>query len=116
MCVMRRAGAHSDPDCMPAGELNETLVFELPCGNQGESLCERLRPRWHVDSYDCGDVVLVAAELRPAAEDLAVLLRAVKLWALGSSIALLRFHLDGRGYVLESGLGLEHAAVTPTAA
>jgi hypothetical protein len=95
---------------MPAGELNETLVFELPCRTQGESLCERLRPRWHVNPYDCGDVILVAAELRPSAEDLAVLLRAVKLWALDSTVALLRFHLDGRAYVLDSGLGLEHAA------
>lgn len=95
---------------MPAGELNETLVFELPSVTQGESLCERLRPRWHVDSYDCGDVVLVASELRPSADDLAVLLRAVKLWALDSTVALLRFHLDGRAYVLESGLGLERAA------
>jgi hypothetical protein len=94
---------------MPA-ELNETLVFELPCPTRGESLCERLRPRWHVDSYDCGDVVLVAAELRPHPDDLAVMLRAVKLWALDSSFALLRFHLDGRSYVLDSGLGLEVAA------
>jgi len=95
---------------MPADELNETLVFELPCRIRGESLCERLRPRWHVDSYDCGDVVLVAAELRPRADDLAVLLRAVRLWAFDSAIALMRFHLDGRAYVLESGLGLERAA------
>lgn len=90
---------------MPA-ELNETLVFELPCGARADDLCERLRPRWHCDSYDCGDVVLVAAELRPRADDLAVLLRAVKLWASDSAIALVRFHLDGRSYVLESGIGL----------
>jgi hypothetical protein len=95
---------------MSAGELNETLVFELPSRIRGESLCERLRPRWHVDSYDCGDVVLVAAELRPHADDLAVMLRAVKLWALESRMALMRFHLDGRAFVLDSGLGLEAAA------
>ncbi len=95
---------------MPAGELNETLVFEVSSIPQGESLCERLRLRWHVDSYDCSDVVLVAAELRPTDDDLAVLLRAVKLWALDSTVPLLRFHLDGRAYVLESGLGLERAA------
>jgi len=105
-----RRCARRDAGCMPAGELNETLVFELPSRIQGESLCERLRPRWHVDSYDCGDVVLVAAELRATADDLAVLLRAVKLWALDSRMALMRFHLDGRAYVLDSGLGLERAA------
>jgi hypothetical protein len=63
-----------------------------------------------VDSYDCGDVVLVAAELRSHSDDLAVLLRAIKLWALEERLALLRFHLDGRAYVLDSGLGLEAAA------
>jgi hypothetical protein len=95
---------------MPAGEINETLVFEVPSRIQGENLCERLRPRWHVDSYDCGDVVLVAAELRENADDLALMLRAVKLWALGVRMALMRFHLDGRAYVLDSGLGFEQAA------
>lgn len=91
---------------MPADELNETLVFELPCRARGESLCERLRPRWHCDSYDCAEIVLVAVELRDRPDDLAILLRAIKLWALDSAIALLRFHLDGRSYVLDSGFGL----------
>jgi hypothetical protein len=92
---------------MPAVEtLNETLVFEIACGMRAESLCERLRPRWHADSYDCGELVLVAATLRPRAGDLAVLLRAVKLWAGDSALALVRFHLDGRSYVLDSGVGL----------
>jgi hypothetical protein len=92
---------------MPVGEaLNETLVFELPSRARAENLCERLRPRWHVSLYDCNEVVLVAAELRPRSDDLAVLLRAVKLWAADSALALLRFHLDGRSYVLESGLTL----------
>jgi hypothetical protein len=91
---------------MPAEELNETLIFELQSRMQAESLCERLRLRWHCDSYDCSDVILVAAELRPRADDLGILLRAVKLWAADSAVALLRFHLDGRSYVLESGVGL----------
>jgi len=69
---------------MPAVEaLNETLVFEIPSRTWAESLCERLRPRWHADFYDCGEVVLVAATLRARADD-----------------------LDGRSYVLDSGLGL----------
>jgi hypothetical protein len=91
---------------MPADELNETLVFELPCRTRADDLHERLRPRWHSDVYDCGEVVLVAAELGPRADDLALLLREVRLWAFDAAIALLRFHLDGRSYVLESGLGL----------
>jgi hypothetical protein len=94
---------------MPAEELNETLVFELPGRTQADGLCERLRPRWHTSFYDCGDAILVAAELRRRSDDLAILLRAVKLWARDSSVGLVRFHLDGRPYVLESGLHLlEH--------
>ena len=94
---------------MPADELNETVVLELPSRGQAEGLCERLRPRWHTNFYDCGEIVLVAAELRPRSDDLAILLRAVKLWARESAVGLVRFHLDGRPYVLESGLHLlEH--------
>ena len=91
---------------MPAEELNETLVFEVPSRTEAERLCERLRPRWHVNFYDCDDVALVAAELRRRSDDLAILLRAVKLWARDSQVGLVRFHLDGRPYVLESGLHL----------
>jgi hypothetical protein len=90
---------------MPADELNETLIFEIHSRVRAEALCERLRPRWHCDSYDCADVILVAAELRTRADDLGILLRAVKLWAADSALALIRFHLDGRSYVLESGVG-----------
>jgi hypothetical protein len=96
---------------MPAVDvLNETLVFEIPSPTRAESLCERLRPRWHADFYDCGDIALVAATLRQREGDLAVLLRAVKLWAGDSALALVRFHLDGRSFVLDSGLGLSQAA------
>jgi len=94
---------------MPAVEaFSETLVFEIPCRAQAESLCGRLRPRWHADFYDFGETVLVAATLRPPAGDLGVLLRAVKLWAGDTALALVRFHLDGRSYVLDSGVGLLH--------
>ena len=99
---------------MPADELNETLIFELQSRMEAEGLCERLRPRWHCDAYDCSDVVLVAAELRPRADDLGILLRAVRLWASDSAVALLRFHLDGRSYVLESGAALPEPAADAT--
>ena len=94
---------------MPADDFNETLVFELLSPDGAESLCERLRPRWHVMSVEADEVALVAAELRPAPGDLAALLRAVQLWAGGSRIPALRFHLDGRPYVLD-------AVPTPAAA
>ena len=99
---------------MPASELNETLIFELQSRTEAEDLCGRLRPRWHCDSYDCTDVVLVAAELRPRADDLGILLRAVRLWAAQSAVALMRFHLDGRSYVLESGVDFPEPAADAT--
>jgi hypothetical protein len=89
---------------MPADEaFSETVVFELFGQAAADRLCERLRPRWFVGAYESDDLVLVAAELRPEEDDLAVLLRAVKLWAEDSGIPALRFHLDGREYVLGSG-------------
>jgi hypothetical protein len=94
---------------MPADALNETVVFELFDSSGAERLCERLRPRWHVDFYECDDVVLVAAELRPRRDDLAILLRAVKLWLLDERLGALRFHLDGRAFVLESDPALLRA-------
>jgi hypothetical protein len=91
---------------MPADEdFNETIVFELPFRTRAESLRERLRRRWQVGVYESDDVVLVAAELRPREDDLAVLLRAVELWLEDSDVGVLRFHLDAREYVLDSGLG-----------
>ena len=83
--------------------LSETVVFELMGRETGDRLCERLRPRWFVGVYESNELALVAVELRPEEDDLAVLLRAVKLWASDSAIPALRFHLDGREYVLESG-------------
>jgi hypothetical protein len=88
---------------VPADEFNETLVFELLSPDGAESLCERLRPRWHVMSVEADEVALVAAELRPTPGDLGALLRAVQLWAGDSRIPALRFHLDGRPYVLDAG-------------
>jgi hypothetical protein len=89
---------------MPVVEaLSETVVFELVGQAAGDSLCERLRPRWFVGLYERDDLVLVAAELRPEEGDLAALLLAVKAWAADSRIPALPFHLDGREYVLESG-------------
>jgi hypothetical protein len=87
---------------MPAVDaLSETVVFELLGQATADGLCERLRPRWFVGVYECDDLVLVAAELRPEEYDLALLLRAVKQWAEDSSLPAIRFHVDGREYLLE---------------
>ena len=95
---------------MPAETLDETIVFELLDGVGADRLCERLRHRWHVGAYESQDVVLVVAELRPQQDDLAILLRAVKLWLLDYGVGALRFHLDGRAFVLESNPALLRGA------
>ena len=93
----------------PDDALNETLIFELFDAARGERLCERLRSRWHVDLYECEEFVLIAAELGPRQDDLAVLLRAVSLWAGENALPALRFHVDGRAYVLDAGNALSPA-------
>jgi hypothetical protein len=95
---------------MPAETLDETIVFELLDGVGADRLCERLRHRWHVGAYESEDVVLVVAELRPRQDDLAILLRAVKLWLLDYGVGALRFHLDGRAFILESNPALLRGA------
>jgi hypothetical protein len=95
---------------MPADALDETVVFELLDALGADRLCERLRHRWHVGAYESGDVVLVVAELRPPQDDLAILLRAVKLWLLDYGVGALRFHLDGRAFILESNPALLRGA------
>jgi hypothetical protein len=95
---------------MLADALDDTVVFELLDGSGADGLCERLRHRWHVGAYESEDVVLVVAELRPRQDDLAILLRAVKLWLLDNRLGALRFHLDGRAFVLESNPALLRGA------
>jgi hypothetical protein len=83
--------------------LSEAVVFELQNLAGAERLCERLRPRWRPAIYGSDEAAIVAVELRPQEGDLAVLLRAIKLWAGDAALDEIRFHLDGRTYALESG-------------
>jgi hypothetical protein len=93
-----------DPVQVPGEEaFSETVVFELQDRAGAERLCERLRPRWHVGIHGDDLAAAVAVELRPQEGDLAVLLRAVKLWAGDSALDAIGYHVDGRGHVLESG-------------
>ena len=64
----------------------------------------RLLARGRVVSLrERGDVNLVSAALRPERDDLAVLLRAVEAWVEEESLCAIRFEVDGREYVLQSG-------------
>ena len=60
---------------------------------------ERLAERWHVIiTAERREIMVVLAELRPEADDLAGLLRAVEAWVEEESLCALRFELDGRAF------------------
>jgi hypothetical protein len=90
--------------------LSETVVFELLDWPGAERLCERLRQHGRIRIHELEGAALVSVELRPEGDELAVLLRAAKNWVDESSIGSIRFHLDGRAYVLESGTAIRPAA------
>ena len=52
----------------------------------------------------------MSVELRPEGDELAVLLRAAKQWLDEYAVGAIRFHLDRRAYVLESGTAIRPAA------
>jgi hypothetical protein len=85
---------------VPAEALSETVVFVLLDPIGAEQLCELLHPHRHVRICEFEGAALVAADLRPEKGDLAALLRSVKGWLDESGRGPVRFHLDGRAYVL----------------
>lgn len=86
---------------MPAEALSETVVFELLDPRGAERLSELLHPHRHIRICELEGAALVAAELKPEEGDLAALLRAVEAWLRDSGFIAIRFHLDGRAYLLD---------------
>jgi hypothetical protein len=96
---------------MPVSDTpSETVVFELPDGVGARRLCERLRPHWRGGCHDGDEAAIVSVVLRPAEGDLAALLRTVRLWARETAIGAIRFHLDGRAYLIEPANAVRPAA------
>ena len=85
---------------MPAEALSEIVVFEFLDPVGARRLGELLHPHRHIRICEFGGAALVTAELRPEAGDLAALPRSVKLCLEEAGCGPLRFHLDGRAYVL----------------
>jgi hypothetical protein len=83
--------------------LNELVFFEIPGVELAAGLCELLgadRLAW----VQTGDGVRrVAVLIQPEECDLAAILRAVEQWIAENGLVAIRFELDGRIYVLESG-------------
>ena len=87
----------------PDTELNELVCFEIPGFELAAQLCERVgseRLAW-VQSGD--GIRRVAVLIQTQEGDLAAILRAVEQWVAEHGLVAIRFELDGRLYVLESG-------------
>jgi hypothetical protein len=87
----------------PDASLNELVLFEIPGFELATQLCERVgadRLAW-VQSGD--GIRRVAVLIQPQEGDLAAILRTVERWVAEHGLVAIRFELDGRIYVLESG-------------
>lgn len=94
---------------------SDFVVFEVSDVAASARLAEALSDRWNIVlSAERSDVMVVVVELRPRPGDLAVLLRDVEAWVEGESLCVIRYELDGRGYVLEAG-GLQWSLDTAAA-
>lgn len=92
-------------------ELSNVVRFEIPNYVDVEGLCEQIRPRWPGSEKRTGGVWVVSARLRKSHRDLARLLRTVEAYVAEAGLQAIRYHLDGRFYILEApALDLTQAA------
>lgn len=84
-------------------ELNEVVVFEIPGLDRATRLYERLGSKW-LAWVESGDGIRrVSVLIEPKEGDLAALLRVAERWVAEVGLGAIRFEVDGRTYVLESG-------------
>jgi hypothetical protein len=83
--------------------LTETVQFELPDLAGAARLATLLRSSWAVSVNEEDDVALVDVHIRASRRDLASLMRTVEDWVARESLLAIRFELDGRVYIMESG-------------
>jgi hypothetical protein len=83
--------------------LTETVQFELLDLAGAVRLATLLRSSWAVSVNEEDGIALVDVFIRASNTDLASLMRSVENWVARESLRAIRFELDGRTYVLESG-------------
>jgi len=83
---------------LDAGE----LLVELPTRHLAESLCDRLEPTF-VARPDLDHDVWVVDVLFGNSGALARLLRTIEDWVTERPLGAVRYHLDGKAYVLSAG-------------
>lgn len=92
-------------------QLSNVVRFEIPNYVDVDGLCEQIRPRWAGSEKHTGGVWVVSARFRKTRGDLAVLLRTVETYVAEAGLQAIRYHLDGRFYILEApALDLSRAA------
>ena len=84
----------------PEDLIPDVVLFEFSGGIAAHSLSRRLQTTWSVWTEPDEAGWIVGAELRPDADDLAVLLRTVSDWLADRRLRELAFQVDGRVYTL----------------
>lgn len=83
--------------------LDETIKFEVLEQTDATALRERLRRRWACSLVSFEATWVVYVDLEPREGDLGAMLREVETWVAENHLGAIRFHVDGRAYVLEAG-------------
>jgi hypothetical protein len=83
--------------------LNEVVCFDIPGFDRAIDLCEVVGSKWLAWVQKSEGIRRVAVLIQPVEGDLAALLRMVEGWVAEHGLVAIRFELDGRAYVLESG-------------
>jgi hypothetical protein len=82
----------------------DQVHFDLADFPMAVRLTRRLeRTRSTMLLFEENELYVVVAAFRPGSNDLAVLLREVEAWVAEESLCAIRYMLDDRIYVLESG-------------
>lgn len=96
-------------DAIPL-RLSDTVRFEIPAHVDVEAIAERIHGRWPGSTRQIADDVwLVSARVRKSKNDLALLLREVEALVAETGLQAIRYHVDGRAYVL-AATAVEQAA------
>jgi hypothetical protein len=82
--------------------MSDTIRFELPEYVELDGFCDRIRARWPGSTRREDDIWLVSARLRGNKNDLALLLREVEGYVAETGLQAIRYHVDGRAYILEA--------------
>jgi len=88
---------------MDVTNFEDTLALEIPSGQAARRLCQLLAGDWAVWIEPEPAVAVVHCQLNSEPIDLAVLMRVIENWVEKESLCAIRYWLDGRDYVLQSG-------------